>query len=474
MSATHIASVTGANTAALSASQIGDFLIGFASRDGSSTAPVIPADWTQIVSGGTNSLGYALAYKRATSTNESVGTWINASSLIVSQYRPAPGYEISIGAVLPAGSASTLTANFPALSLQNSSGSSWLLAFMAHRSPDIAPISSPPAGLTHRASVQDSVDSAAAFDSAGPVSSWIGQTVTYTGTSDACRSIVAELRVSQVQLSRFYFRSNDAGGGVRYFRTNDASGLQTVTVSGLIKDHTSLAFNLPFNAVDGDRVTVPTAVAGSTLTVQQNGRYVFSPAVPNGTQFTRTWLDVSTGQTYSETVTVYQSGGNHAAILSAAFVASTGTSGTQAGGDTLITSVASVTAAGTAGTQSSGDVLITSTATVDATGFKTEQLSGDVVITAAANVIATGTSTESSSGNVVIDSVATVESTGSSQITISGDVVISVTATVTAEGESADAFNDSVVITATSVVVAVGSVGDAVMVPPTNRIFIFD
>jgi len=193
---TYVASAKGVNTATLPSHQAGDILIAWAIRDNANASPVVPTGWTTIRSEYASNLGYALAWKTATSSNELVGTFSNATSLIVSQYRPGDGYTVSIGANSTKASSNTLTATYMPLTLQNTDGSSWALAFYGHRSSDIGGLSAAPTGMVNRSFDQDAVDSVAVHSTPAGVSTWTSKSVAYTGTLSAYRTVVLELKLT--------------------------------------------------------------------------------------------------------------------------------------------------------------------------------------------------------------------------------------------------------------------------------------
>lgn len=194
---TYVASAKGVNTVTLPSHQAGDVLIAWAVRDGSNTIPGVPAGWTGIQSGATNSLSYALAWKTATSSNEQVGTFSNATSLIVSQYRPGDGYTISFGAnSTKSSNQAGSTATYNPLALQNTDGSSWVLGFFATRSSNIGGLSTAPTGMVNRSFDQDATDSVAVHSTPAGVSTWTVKNVTYTGTIAPYRTVVLELKLT--------------------------------------------------------------------------------------------------------------------------------------------------------------------------------------------------------------------------------------------------------------------------------------
>lgn len=191
----HIATNTGVNTTSDFTCEVGDLLIGWASRDGSNTSPTRPSGWEYIRTGGANTLGYAMAYKFATSTTESSGTWPNATSLAISQFRMVGNYTFAIGASNTGVNSTGTNAIYPAVTLEDTSGNSWIMCGYAHRSPDISASDATATGLTVRAFVQDATDTLAVH-TAERVTTWPGITVTYTGTSAARRYVAVEIKAT--------------------------------------------------------------------------------------------------------------------------------------------------------------------------------------------------------------------------------------------------------------------------------------
>lgn len=195
--ATYIGTYTGTSTATLGPHQVGDVFIAFASRDGSSTAPTLSsAGWTNITSGGANTLGYRIAWKVAVTTNETAGTFTNATSVMIAHVRPSSGWSPSIGVTATSASASATNLGFPAATLQNTDDTSWVFGFFCHRSEDITNLSSAPAGMILCDTLQDATDSAALYRTDVPVASWSSASTTYSGTSSAARTFVLELKLS--------------------------------------------------------------------------------------------------------------------------------------------------------------------------------------------------------------------------------------------------------------------------------------
>lgn len=196
----HIETVVGTDGTADLICEPGDLLVAWVSRDGSVTTPTMPSGWTSTVAGGASSLGYRLAWKLATEEVESSGTWTNATSISISQYRPGAGYTLSVGAYSTGVNSSGTNALYPALTLQDTSGQSWVQCNYAHRSADIAASDATASGLTVRAFVQDATDTLAVH-TAAKVATFPATTVTYTGTSGSRRYISVEIKATQIASS---------------------------------------------------------------------------------------------------------------------------------------------------------------------------------------------------------------------------------------------------------------------------------
>jgi hypothetical protein len=170
--------------------QAGDLAIVFAYRDGSTTAPSLPTGWTNIINGGANTNSQRVGYRILQSGDTGTGTWTNATTVICVVYR---GQDATpIGASAQNGGSST-TVTYPALTLQRTDGSSWVLCAAGHRSIDTS-LETPPSGTTLRRNELDSTDEAAAFDTNGGVSSWSSRSVSVGGTSSGWRAVSVEIR----------------------------------------------------------------------------------------------------------------------------------------------------------------------------------------------------------------------------------------------------------------------------------------
>lgn len=201
-----IATGSGSTTPSIPAHQAGDLLVIWMFRDGSTTAPALPAGFTTLITGSGNTTSFRVAYRIATASGTSGGGATTATTCITHVYRPKTNYTLSVGASAQATGAST-TVSYPALTLQDTSGLSWVGAFSGHRSTNTT-LETPPAGMITRSSVADATDEAAGFDTNKGVTSWSAQTVSVWGTSSGWISATYEIKatLSATPSTRDYVR----------------------------------------------------------------------------------------------------------------------------------------------------------------------------------------------------------------------------------------------------------------------------
>lgn len=209
----------------------GDIFICLAFRDGSNSTPTLPAGWTQIDTCTTNSAGAMFGYKVAVSNAETSGTWTNATSTICNVYRGVDTTTV-IGGHAPATGAST-TVSYPALTMTNANGTSWVVGASSHRSVDTT-LETPPTGMTLRGTGVDAGDEQATHDTNAGVTAWGLQTVSVGGTSSGWCGFTVELLVA----APFVFRQGGTASATASPATTGAFGSQP-TVGQLIVVTTS-------------------------------------------------------------------------------------------------------------------------------------------------------------------------------------------------------------------------------------------
>jgi len=187
MAVVPVGGAVGTSSATLPTFTPGDIAYVWAFRDGSTTAPTLPAGWTNLNATGANTASARVAYRELQAGDTTTDTWANATSVEVEVYRGVmPGGNVAVN-----GGSST-TVNYPALTLVNSSGSSRVLAFAGHRSTNTA-LETPPTGMVNLRSSVDATDHIAGHDTNGGVTAWTSQNVSVGGTSSGWRTAVIEL-----------------------------------------------------------------------------------------------------------------------------------------------------------------------------------------------------------------------------------------------------------------------------------------
>lgn len=159
----------------------GDLLIMFAFRDGSTTAPSIPAGWTQIGLNTGTSVSSTTAYRVATSSSETSGTWTNANAIVCHVYRGqlATGTPV-VNSGAQAGTGTSV--NYSGIITMTGPGTSWVALFAGHSSIDTS-LETPKSGTVNRSNNVGATCEVAGHDTNGTVASFSFGSVTVGGTS---------------------------------------------------------------------------------------------------------------------------------------------------------------------------------------------------------------------------------------------------------------------------------------------------
>lgn len=200
MGITRVGSNTGTNTATMPTHQAGDLIICFAYRDGSNTVPTIPGglNWATAGSSGGNSNSSVVVYKTAANASETVGTFTNATGLIVHVYRNASYIRIN------GGGAQSTTITWPTIGGGTSGtpysvpGNRWLIWFAGHRSVNTSIDTAYPVSDTQTPRVNtflDATNEVASFDFNQDYTSfnWYDIAVSVGGTSSGWRAWTIEI-----------------------------------------------------------------------------------------------------------------------------------------------------------------------------------------------------------------------------------------------------------------------------------------
>lgn len=181
MAISQVGAATGTTSCTVPAHNIGDLIVIFAYRSGSTTAPSLGAGFVSILTKAGTSCSARIGFKIATATNDASGTWTNATQLTCIVYTSSnrtTGGSLYVGGSASNSSINT-TINYPALTMTHADGTSWAAGFAGTSVATAALSTHPPTGMTFfsGSDVTATVE-VCAFDTAGAVSSWSSQNTT--------------------------------------------------------------------------------------------------------------------------------------------------------------------------------------------------------------------------------------------------------------------------------------------------------
>lgn len=162
-----------------------DTILMFARTDTASSITV-PAGWTTIQSNTSGSYDstymYSVcAYKKAASGSEVSGTWTNAGVLICEVY---DGVSSIGGSAKYKNSSAGYTVYWPAVTMSDTSGKSWVAGLVSYRYTASTGWDSSPAGMTKRSSYTTYPSFAVSHDTASGAGSWtLKSTTIYTSAN---------------------------------------------------------------------------------------------------------------------------------------------------------------------------------------------------------------------------------------------------------------------------------------------------
>jgi hypothetical protein len=187
MAVSFVKSDKNASGGTITAIQAGDVVLVYAFRSGSNSTPTLPAGWTSLNTVVTNSAGSLCAYQIATGTSLVTGTFTNATNCVFEVYRGVDQTTTIGDHKVSTGTGTAVT--YPALTMVNSSGSSWVAGLGGHRSTNTT-IDTAPTGMTNRDS-QITTGEVGVHDTNGGVTSWSAVSPSVGGTSSGwgCYSV---------------------------------------------------------------------------------------------------------------------------------------------------------------------------------------------------------------------------------------------------------------------------------------------
>jgi hypothetical protein len=201
-------SATGVTVTIPAGHQVGDLMVMFAFRDGSATAPTLPSGWTSAGTNSTTQVSSRIAWRVATSSGETSGSWTNATELIVYVIRAAD----SIGSPIT-GSGISTTVAYNALTLNDTSKLSWVIGFAGHRSIDTN-LQNPPTNMSNEVTLVDATAEVAAHSIKLTDLNWPTTNVSAGGTSSGWVSWTVEVRAMRPTFQNYLHpgaRSSNTG-----------------------------------------------------------------------------------------------------------------------------------------------------------------------------------------------------------------------------------------------------------------------
>ncbi len=185
-----------AATCTSGAPAVGDLLIFYAYRSGSTTAPTTPTGWTRIDSGvGANTNAQAVFCLVAPSTSTVSPSATNATDVVLIAFRGTAAQDtlhckqVGIGTGSAIGGASSNSIAYNTITMVRTNTSSWVVGCAGHRTA--SDVSTAPAGMTNISSAGVG-PMAACHSTNGAVASWGTASVTVNQTS-GWRSFVFEI-----------------------------------------------------------------------------------------------------------------------------------------------------------------------------------------------------------------------------------------------------------------------------------------
>lgn len=177
MAIQYIGGGVGVSSAEIPLHSVGDIIIAGAFRSNSNTIPVLPSGWVEIASGFGNQRALMIAYKFASSTSDIVEEFTGANNFVAHVYRGVSPQPIGEVQQMTSG---TAIMTFPALTLQNSSGSSWVVGIGGISAGGQA-VEIPPAGMVNRTNRAVSGNEIVGHDTDGGVTEFTQRTGGGTG-----------------------------------------------------------------------------------------------------------------------------------------------------------------------------------------------------------------------------------------------------------------------------------------------------
>lgn len=205
--------------------QKGDYMLVFAHRT-ATTAPSLPAGFTNIANGSGNSNSYRVGYKVCAGTETGSGTWTNATTVIMVVYRGVA----SIGGSTFATKATNTSATIGAVTMIGTNAKSWGVAWAGHGNTTTQ--GTPPAIYTNVVKTQAGTsENCGVFDSNTTISAMTATTSSNGATSVSSGGAVELMAYSAISTVSDYFNTGSIDTGL-WFVTQNGSATVTSDSSG--------------------------------------------------------------------------------------------------------------------------------------------------------------------------------------------------------------------------------------------------
>jgi len=181
-----------ATSVAITAATAGDYIVVFAFNGSSATACTLPAGFTNLVSAVSANSAARLYYKIAAGGETSSGVSTNATQIVCMVYRGASGF----GTTPTIGTNTNTSLIYSAVTLLNTSGSSWVIGFGAGASMT-AGMNGTPTGTAPNLGNRTSQTLCNGLDTGAGVTSFSAQTLTVT-TTGRWQTVTIELKAPTV------------------------------------------------------------------------------------------------------------------------------------------------------------------------------------------------------------------------------------------------------------------------------------
>lgn len=191
-----------ANNVAITSTTSGDLIIVFAYFAGTATQPTLAAGFTNIANQAGTAQACRIGYKISAGGDTSSGTWTNATQVVCHVYRGTATSAAAIGAFIAVQAGNSTSLSYAALTLQTTSGTSWVAGF-GGASSATAGMNGTPTGTAPNLGNRTSQTLCNGMDTGTGVTGFTAQTLTVT-TTGRWQTFTVELKVPSLNTGNFF------------------------------------------------------------------------------------------------------------------------------------------------------------------------------------------------------------------------------------------------------------------------------